>query len=114
MPCFLCHGPSTRLVTRTTNRNGNGGRPYDKCVPCGKFLGFADERGNDPRNPPCECGVPSKRQVTGYRNKTPRAVHYVCRLRRCDFYAELRDGSDGERVVVDERLLALLAKLAII
>ena len=114
-PCFKCGGRVRREITRHSNRNGNAGRPYDKCQNprCGKFLGFVDERGNDPTNPECECGVPSKRQITGERNRTPRAIFYVCNRRRCDYYAEETDAR-GNRVRVQPGLVDLMAMLSII
>ncbi|KAF5536070.1 hypothetical protein FMEXI_10507 [Fusarium mexicanum] len=42
--CFVCNSLSRRLVTRSSNRNGNAGRPYHKCTSCQKFLSFADFR----------------------------------------------------------------------
>ncbi|KAF2189958.1 hypothetical protein K469DRAFT_561858 [Zopfia rhizophila CBS 207.26] len=111
--CFQCGGPSLRSTTRRSNRKGNAGRPYDKCMRCGKFLGFADERGNDPNNPPCGCGVSSKRQVAGPEKRVPRGLHYVCRLGACDFYAPCKDAEDRQ-VTVDGEFVDLLAMLRII
>ncbi|EMT74062.1 hypothetical protein FOC4_g10002020, partial [Fusarium odoratissimum] len=34
--CFVCNNPSRRLVTRSSNRNGNADRPYHKCKNCQK------------------------------------------------------------------------------
>ncbi|KAK4044746.1 hypothetical protein C8A01DRAFT_12003, partial [Parachaetomium inaequale] len=70
--CYRCRGPSTRLVTQQSNRNGNAGRPYHKCQSCGHFLGFADDRGNYPNNPLCDCGVSSKAQAAGKDKMVPR------------------------------------------
>ncbi|KAF2869242.1 hypothetical protein BDV95DRAFT_570683 [Massariosphaeria phaeospora] len=111
--CFLCSGPSAKFITRCSNRKGNAGRHYNKCVPCGKFLGFADDRGNDPNNPPCNCGTSSKRQVAGPETQVPRGVHYVCRLGACDFYAPARD-ADLRQITVNSDLVGLLAQLSII
>lgn len=63
--CMRCGRPSSLMWTRTSNRNGNAGRPYYKCIPCNKFLVFNDTRGNDPLNPHCYCNVSSKRQLAG-------------------------------------------------
>jgi hypothetical protein len=111
--CCLCDGPGSRYITRRSNRNGNIGRPYYKCLPCKKFLGFADDRGNDTRNPPCDCGESSKRQLAG-KNKTRRGVHYACRLLSCDFYQPCV-GGDGEQVTVDDdEIVRRLAGLRIL
>ncbi|OJD10148.1 hypothetical protein ACJ73_09917 [Blastomyces percursus] len=75
--CRSCHHPSSREVTRASNRKGNAGRPYYKCHRCNKFLCFADDRGNDPSNPPCYCGVLSRRQVAGYDKHVPRGMHFA-------------------------------------
>ncbi|KAK2005426.1 hypothetical protein LZ32DRAFT_183773 [Colletotrichum eremochloae] len=31
--CRSCRAPTTRHVTRSSNRKGNAGRPYYKCLP---------------------------------------------------------------------------------
>ncbi|KAH9883296.1 hypothetical protein F4778DRAFT_802559 [Xylariomycetidae sp. FL2044] len=111
--CYLCDSPSSRRVTRSSNRNGNAGRPYFKCVPCDKFLVFADARGNDHENPVCLCRVASKRQVAGRDRQVPRCLHYVCRLGRCGFFARARD-VEGKAVTVDEEMIETLARLSII
>lgn len=108
-PCFRCRRPSERLVTRSSNRNHNAGRPYHKCVPCNNFLGFADDRGNDPRNPSCPCGHSSRAQRAGGSGR----LHYVCRMGTCDFYSPFRDAS-GAQVSVGEDLVERMAGLGII
>ncbi|KAL2782521.1 hypothetical protein BJX66DRAFT_320533 [Aspergillus keveii] len=110
--CMRCGRPSTEFTTRISNRNGNAGRPYFKCVPCDKFLVFNDTRGNDPRNPDCYCGCSSKRQVAGRERRVPRGLHYVCRLGECRFYAPVR-GSAGQQMTledVEEELINLLIR----
>jgi hypothetical protein len=111
--CFRCGKPSSRHITRTSNRNGNGGRPYDKCMHCNKFLAFTDERGNDPNNPTCRCGLSSKRQIAGLRKKVPRGLHYVCRLGTCGFYAPVRNAEERQ-VTIDEGLVDGFARLGIV
>ena len=113
-PCFRCGEPSVRFITRRSNRNGNVGRPYYKCVECRQFLVFADERGNDPQNPPCDCGTSSKTQVSGPDKSVPRGVHYVCRLGKCDFYAPCMDQEGNQVALVGDQLLDQLAALRII
>ncbi|KAK6865963.1 hypothetical protein PG990_004593 [Apiospora arundinis] len=108
-PCFRCHRPSRQLVTRSSNRKHNGGRPYHKCVPCNKFLGFADDRGNDPRNPACPCGHSSRTQRAGSGQ-----LHYVCRMNACDFYQPFRDASGAQVSVVGEDLVEQMAGLRIL
>jgi len=104
----------TRLVTQASNRNGNAGRPYFKCLACRKFLVFDDRRGNAPANPPCVCGVSSKAQLSGRLNRrAPRAKHFVCRLGRCNFYAESWN-HDGSRDTVRDDLVEAMAALSII
>lgn len=111
--CFRCGGPSERMTTRNSNRKGNAGRPYDKCTRCKKFLGFADERGNDPNNPPCHCGVSSRRQLAGPEKQVPYGLHYVCRLGACDFYAPYTNAGN-QQVTVSRELVDCLATLQII
>jgi hypothetical protein len=111
--CFLCGQPSNRCTTRSSNRNGNAGRPYFKCLNCDKFLAFADYRGNDPTNPTCVCGVSSKRQIAGRQGRVPGGVHYVCRLGSCDFYLPATNTQE-QQIVVQEELVPLLARLSMI
>ncbi|KAK2793804.1 hypothetical protein FQN51_001022 [Onygenales sp. PD_10] len=111
--CCLCGELSTQYRTRSSNRNGNAGRYYYKCTPCGKFLGFNDRRGNLPENPECECGVPSKQQRAGADSKVPGGLHYVCRKARCDFYLPAVNGR-GEQVVIEEVFCALFAKMGVV
>ncbi|KAH7232501.1 hypothetical protein B0J15DRAFT_409228 [Fusarium solani] len=109
--CFICQQRSVRFKTRTSNRKGNAGRPYYKCVHCRKFLAFADQRGNDPQNPPCHCALSSKRQAAGQEKGS--GLHYVCRNGTCDFYAPCLDNG-GNQVSVDGDLRRMLASLQII
>lgn len=113
-PCRRCRGPGTRHITRASNRNGNARRPFVKCASsCGKFISFTDERGIDPSNPGCDCGRPSRRQITGRDKAVPRAIHFVCSEGRCDFYSEGVDGS-GDRVTVALGLLDRMIRLKIV
>lgn len=111
--CILCRAPITRQITRTSNRNGNAGRPYYKCIPCNKFHCFDDRRGNDPTNPPCFCGISSKRQLSGPEKPMGRMVHYVCRIGGCNFYSD--HGNTQQKITnVNRELVELLARLSII
>ncbi|KAG5921820.1 hypothetical protein E4U42_005691 [Claviceps africana] len=110
--CLKCDKPTVRRITRQSNRNGNAGRPYYICIPCNKFSCFTDDRGKDPGNPPCDCGVPSRRQVA-CREKG-RKVHFVCMSGKCDFYRTCFD-AEGDVVAVEtDALLDLLKRLSII
>ncbi len=64
-----------RFVTKTSNRNGNSGRPYLKCMPCNKFVTWLDDRGIDDECPTCSCKLLCRRQVAG--NKA-RLIHEHC------------------------------------
>jgi len=90
--CHSCNRRSTRCVTKPTG-NGNDFRPYYKCINCGIFFVFADSRGNLPSNEPCDCGTPSKLQVSNKK----RELHFVCRLGKCDYH-EWMELPNGERV----------------
>jgi len=111
--CFLCNGHSSEYTTRRSNRNGNAGRPYYKCDSCGKFLAFADDRGNDLLNPLCHCQTSSRRQVS-CRDKG-RKIHYVCRLGRCDFY-QAGENLRGHATLIpdEEQIVLLLVRLRLI
>ncbi|CVL02063.1 uncharacterized protein FMAN_08183 [Fusarium mangiferae] len=111
--CFVCNNPSRRLVTRSSNRNGNAGRPYHKCTNCRRFLGFADVRGNSPDNPPCYCRESSKAQVTGQNSGSPGRLHYVCRQGTCDYYAE-GVGQNNKQISFSRDIVDRLARLGLI
>ncbi|KAL8407729.1 hypothetical protein RB594_006534 [Gaeumannomyces avenae] len=113
--CVNCRQRTKRFITRASNRNGNAGRPYYKCVPCRKFACFDDERGNDDRNPPCdECGYPSKRQAAGRDTKVPGGIHYVCSQGTCDFYKPHLNKEGEQLAVVDAELLRLFISLKLV
>lgn len=111
--CIQCGVPTNLRYTRTSNRKGNAGRPYYKCVPCNKFHCFADKRGNDPTNPPCHCGKSSKRQISGPEKSVARQVHYVCRIGGCDFYDVCRNAQQ-KTIILDRELVEPMARLGII
>ena len=90
--CPRCRKFGIQETTRPSNRKGNAGRRYYKCRPCKKFLCFIDDRGNDPSNPPCHCGVSSKTEMVGTDKRVLRGLHYVCRLGCCEFYQLYRNG----------------------
>jgi hypothetical protein len=101
------------MVTRSSNRNGNAGRPYHKCISCRYFFGFADDRGNNPNNQMCGCGESSRLQRAGENSSNPGGLHYVCRLGTCDYYAVKVD-ENQEQITVSLDLVDRLAGLNII
>ncbi|KAL2139005.1 hypothetical protein VTI28DRAFT_5910 [Corynascus sepedonium] len=112
--CRLCKRPSKMFITRHSNRKGNAGCRYYKCQPRSEFLCFADYRGNHPDNPPCHCGVSSKKQLTGRETRVSRGVRYVCRLGECTFYRPYISGSGEQVRVDDDDLVHLIVKLRIL
>lgn len=76
----------TKLITKTSNRNGNANRPYLKCSPCNKFVTFLDERGEHSVNPGCDRHRPSRLQVASFHKG--RKLHFVCSTGQCTFYEE--------------------------
>lgn len=85
--CLRCDGPTRDYIVNSSNRNYNAGRPYYTCSSpaCGKFSTFADDRGVQPQNQPCECGHPSRRQLAGLDRTVPRGLHFVCTIGHCNF-----------------------------
>ncbi|KAI1292587.1 hypothetical protein F5Y03DRAFT_402841 [Xylaria venustula] len=112
-PQCRCGQVSKRLITRSSNRNGNVGRPYYKCLRCDNFLVFDDYRGNDSTNPEYHCGYSSKRQVSGRSKPVAGRLHYVCRLGMCDFFSPGKDAK-GRNVIIDMGLIEDLSRLSII
>ncbi|KAF1823916.1 uncharacterized protein K489DRAFT_169265 [Dissoconium aciculare CBS 342.82] len=115
--CATCGAVTSRLTyfkTRSSNRNGNAGRPYLKCMICNKFVTFTDCRGINNDAPRCVCGLLSRQQIAGRMGtRTPRGLHYVCSLGQCEFY-QARTNAQGEQQVLAEHLIDLFAKLNVI
>ncbi len=109
--CLRCSDSTSRFVTRQSNRKGNAGRPYYKCLRCDKFSCFDDTRGIDGLNPRCLCDSASRRQLSG--QERGRKVHYVCVSGRCDYFMYHR-GADDAAVTVDEDLVEALIRLRFI
>lgn len=112
--CSTCGGPCERMVTRSSNRNGNAGRPYFKCVPCNKFIRFDDARGldqGDQGNPLCDCGQSSRRQITS--REKGRRIFYVCTIGACQFF-EWHRNEDGSRWSISEDVVAALQRLRVV
>ncbi|KAI0116358.1 hypothetical protein GGR51DRAFT_315064 [Nemania sp. FL0031] len=112
-PPRCCDQVGTRFITRSSNPNGNAGRPYYKCLYCGKFLVFDDWRGNTATNPECHCGHSSKRQVTGRYKRAAGQWHFVCRLGACNFYSLCKD-EKGEDIFMDMDLTEAFSRLFLI
>ncbi|KAI1802010.1 hypothetical protein F4811DRAFT_573547 [Daldinia bambusicola] len=112
MPCYHCGEPASPAVTSSSNENGNAGRPYFKCPQTGKFLVFADARGNDPGNPRCRCDLSSKRIVAG-RKESRGKLFYVCRNGTCNYNRYCTDAR-GEDVTIDWEILDHLVHISII
>lgn len=111
--CSECGKVCSSRITRSSNRKGNAGRSYFICIPCDKFAVFADTRGNDPTNPPCHCGLSSKRQVSGDDKAIPRNPHYVCRRGECDFF-QRSTNTAGIPISIEEEIIGRLALLSIL
>ncbi|OTA98988.1 hypothetical protein M426DRAFT_68677, partial [Hypoxylon sp. CI-4A] len=85
-PCPYCQEPGSYRIVNDANPNGNAGRPYYKCFPCRKFITFADDIGNDQSNPPCSCGNPCRKQLTGKNKPPPGRPFYACSTGACDYF----------------------------
>jgi len=107
--CFVCQ--KSNFVhwrpTNSHNPNGNAGRHFWKCYDCDQFLCFADTRGNDCRNPLCDCGESSKLQMSGVYSSPPRMLHFVCRLGCCNFFNAPQDNA-GRYFIVPANLVGQL------
>ncbi|SMQ44940.1 unnamed protein product [Zymoseptoria tritici ST99CH_3D1] len=108
--CGAHNDDLTRLITKTSNRNGNAGRPYLKCLPCERFVTFDDRRGTSANHQPCDCEKPSRLQLAG--KAKGRKLHFVCATGTCGFYTAKVNG-EGDVVVIEEDLIGRLAGLLI-
>lgn len=106
--CRRCGDPCVRRITRTTNRNGNAGRPFYKCIPCDKFSCFADPVGDSEKNPLCDCGLNSKRDLSS--REKGRKIFFTCKSGQCDFF-EFHKREDGTDWQVDEDIAKALKDL---
>lgn len=111
--CLKCQRPVKYCTTNKTNLNGNASRPYFKCIPCDKFHSWADERGNNPKNPLCYCNKPSRGQVSGSKARSSGALHYVCSLGTCDFYQAAKN-LKGVQIILGEELKNKLIELKLV
>lgn len=117
--CSRCGAGYPDLSIRTTsqsNRNGNPGRRYAKCLPCDKFVTWLDNRGlNNPGSPRCHCNEVCRMQRA--RNSplvtTPGGLHYVCPTGACGYYSPCQN-EQGRTWVVHDDLLDLFVGLRII
>lgn len=116
--CEATYPHLKRFITRSSNRNGNAGRPYLKCMPCEKFITFLDDRGIDLGGPHCYCDLPCRLQVSGRYvvATTPRGLHYVCAFGRCKYHEPVKRGGHdgGEQETVPEEFVELFARLRVI
>ncbi|KAI0467180.1 hypothetical protein F4859DRAFT_278924 [Xylaria cf. heliscus] len=96
--CRICRSPAVWAITQPTNINGNAGRPYFRCPPCDKFLAFDDKRGIEETNPLCDCGEPSRRDLSGYRSKVPGRLFYTCSNGDCGYFDWCTDVTDEDHV----------------
>ncbi|KAH7115253.1 hypothetical protein B0J11DRAFT_540200 [Dendryphion nanum] len=108
--CTKCGRSTSWKVTKPSNRNGNAGRPYYKCLPCNKFCCFTDMRGNDPANPLCYCGTSSRKQISGENKHPLRQVHYVCVQGTCDYY-QVGKSPSGDPICLDEEVANQMRRL---
>ncbi|KAJ5718250.1 hypothetical protein N7488_003896 [Penicillium malachiteum] len=111
--CRECGRRSTRRITQQSNKKGNAGRPFYKCLRCDKFLCFDDRRGNDVSNPLCYCGASSKEQRAGPDKRVPGGLHFVCRLGCCDFYQAHRN-SRGQDLIIPDDLVEDMKKISFV
>lgn len=89
--CSLCGGEPKHFITRRSNRNADAKRPYYKCMPCKKFVTFADGRGINVSYPTCDCDAPCRLQLAGKSAATPCGLHYVCANGKCEFFERAKD-----------------------
>lgn len=86
-PCQNCHHPSVLQWVIRGNPNGNGHRPFYRCLPCKAFTTWGDVRGVKPGNQLCDCGKPSRESVTGRRCRSGVGlVYWSCAETKCRFF----------------------------
>ncbi|KAI5299901.1 hypothetical protein KEM55_001070, partial [Ascosphaera atra] len=92
--CWECGSRAKRGITRSTNENGNAGRPFDTCSNKwghddgkSKFLAFADDIGNARCHPCCHCEMPGKLVVKNEEKgrEEYRRAFLQCRWGECDW-----------------------------
>ncbi|KAI1482261.1 hypothetical protein F4774DRAFT_335598 [Daldinia eschscholtzii] len=118
-----CRRCKTRPILQSNDTDNSIRRPYYSCIKprCGHFRMYADHRGNDPTNPKCSCGSPSRRMIAGhwrsYEEEYPSNighVYYTCRFGDCT-YKELHKTPEGHYVIINDwGLVDALEKLYIV
>ncbi len=120
--CRHCHyTPQKRSTVDFTNQNGNGGRPYYVCVPCktnasippgpnGKgWITWDDNRGMDPGNPECWCGLIARQDRTGVNSQAPGRGFWTCCTGACGYLSWRTDGrTDAEAGAWGDRFVPWL------
>ncbi|KAK4221702.1 hypothetical protein QBC38DRAFT_344325, partial [Podospora fimiseda] len=84
--CRKCRNQSTLSEAGEGNKNGNKGRPYYKCNPCGNWITWADLQdcgGKDNRY--CRCRQKTRTNICGENSKVPGKINYKCASGNCDF-----------------------------
>ncbi|KAI8956765.1 hypothetical protein F5Y11DRAFT_353299 [Daldinia sp. FL1419] len=63
----------------------NPDRWFYTCAQCQNFICWADAAGVYSRNPTCNCGYPTREDISSERVETPRVLFYRCATNKCLF-----------------------------
>ncbi|KAI1386894.1 uncharacterized protein F4822DRAFT_431760 [Hypoxylon trugodes] len=76
------------IITAVSKTLRSFGRTYYKCDDCGtynSFICWADSKGIFEDNPRCNCGYPSREDLTGDTSARPNLIWYKCATDFCKF-----------------------------
>lgn len=101
--------PRYRDTAKPANQNGNGGRPYYKCIRCnyrsqGKqyhsrgWITWDDDRGICDSNPLCDCGVVSRQDRAGVESGMFGWGFWTCATGSCGYFSKYRNGWTDEEM----------------
>ncbi|KAF2687535.1 hypothetical protein K458DRAFT_296588 [Lentithecium fluviatile CBS 122367] len=108
--CRHCNWtPRYRNITNAANQNGNGGRPYYKCVKCESrnldtqphtrgWITWDDDLSMCDSNPLCYCEAVSRQDRAGVRSDMCGWGFWTCATGGCGYFSKYRNGwTDEER-----------------
>ena len=98
--------PLSRKTTSLANSNGNAGRPYYICIGCktdpaynmcktgyrNGWISWDDDRGVDPSNHDCDCGVACRQDRAGNDSLCPGRGFWTCATASCGYLSFRMDG----------------------
>ena len=93
--CPVCGQPALSATVKPSSLGPNSGRPYYYCQRghSRKFVTWNDNIGIKPGNPPCDCGLASRRDVGTSSGVIP---WYSCGTKTCGFKEDIEEDDEAD------------------